>query len=44
VLGPLWGGFAFEFLGYPFPFLTGAAFTLIIFIATLVYIPKRIKI
>ena len=20
VLGPLWGGFAFEFLGYPFPF------------------------
>jgi MFS transporter, DHA1 family, tetracycline resistance protein len=25
VLGPLWGGFAFEFLGYPFPFLTGAA-------------------
>ena len=44
VLGPLWGGFAFEFLGYPFPFLTGAAFTLVIFIATLFYIPKRIKL
>jgi multidrug resistance protein len=43
VLGPLWGGFAFEFLGYPFPFLTGAAFTLIIFIATVFYIPKKIK-
>ncbi|MGB5894734.1 MAG: MFS transporter [Ignavibacteriaceae bacterium] len=43
VLGPLWGGFAFEFLGYPFPFLTGAAFTLIIFIATVFYIPMRIK-
>ncbi len=36
VLGPLWGGFAFEFLGYPYPFLTGAAFTLIIFIATFI--------
>ncbi len=44
VLGPLWGGFAFEFLGYPYPFLTGAAFTLIIFIATLFYIPKRLHI
>ncbi len=44
VLGPLWGGFAFEFLGYPFPFLTGAAFTLVLFIATLFYIPKRIKV
>ena len=37
VLGPLWGGFAFEYLGYPFPFLTGAAFTFIIFIATVFY-------
>lgn len=43
VLGPLWGGFAFEFLGYAFPFITGAAFTLLIFIATIVYIPKKIK-
>jgi len=44
VLGPLWGGFAFEFLGYPYPFLTGAAFTLIIFIFTLFYIPKRLNV
>ena len=44
VLGPLWGGFAFEYLGYPFPFLTGAAFTLIIFLLTVFYLPKRIKL
>ena len=42
VMGPLWGGFAFEFLGYPFPFLTGAAFMLLVFIFTMVYIPKKI--
>jgi predicted MFS family arabinose efflux permease len=41
--GPLWGGFAFEFLGYPFPFLTGSAFMFLIVVATLFYIPKRIK-
>ncbi len=29
VLGPLWGGFAFEYISYAFPFLTGAFFTLI---------------
>ena len=42
VLGPLWGGFAFQFLGYPFPFITGAAFTCLIFIATIFYLPKKI--
>ncbi|NOX18609.1 MAG: MFS transporter [Chlorobi bacterium] len=26
VLGPFWGGFAFEYIGYQFPFLTGALF------------------
>ncbi|MCK7520781.1 MAG: hypothetical protein MZV64_25305 [Ignavibacteriales bacterium] len=26
VLGPLWGGFAFEYLGYPFPFITWIIF------------------
>ncbi len=26
VLGPLWGGFSFEYIGYQFPFLTGALF------------------
>jgi len=44
VLGPLWGGFAFEYLGYPFPFLTGAAFTFIIFLLTIFYLPKKIKL
>lgn len=44
VLGPLWGGFAFEFIGYPFPFLTGAAFTFIIFVITIFYLPKKIKL
>ena len=44
MLGPLWGGFAFEYLGYPFPFLTGAVFTSLIFIATIFYIPKKIKL
>ncbi len=32
VLGPLWGGFSYDVLGYQFPFLTGAFFTLIAFI------------
>jgi len=31
VLGPLWGGFAFEYIGFEFPFLTGAFFTLVTF-------------
>jgi DHA1 family tetracycline resistance protein-like MFS transporter len=26
VLGPLWGGFAFDYFGYQFPFLTAGAF------------------
>jgi len=32
VLGPLWGGFAFEMIGYQYPFLTGAVFTFITFL------------
>lgn len=40
VLGPLWGGFAFEYLGYVFPFLTGALFSLLILILSLVFLPK----
>lgn len=44
VLGPLWGGFAFKYFGYPFPFLTGAGFTFIIFMIILFYLPKKIKI
>ncbi len=43
MLGPLWGGFAFEYLGYPFPFLTGAFFTAAIFLISIFYLPKRLK-
>lgn len=43
VMGPLWGGFAFEFLGYPFPFLTGAVFMFVVFLATIFYIPRRMN-
>lgn len=32
VLGPIWGGFAFDYLGFQFPFLTGAGFTFISFL------------
>ncbi|MFI5236348.1 MAG: MFS transporter [Ignavibacteriales bacterium] len=44
MFGPLWGGFTFEYFGYPFPFLTGAAFMFLIVLAAIFYIPKRIKI
>lgn len=44
VLGPLWGGFAFEYFGYPFPFLTGAVFTLVIFLISILYLPKKVKL
>ena len=44
VMGPLWGGFAFEFLGFQFPFLTGGAFMFLVFIFTMFYIPKNIKL
>ena len=44
VLGPLWGGFAFEFLGYPFPFLTGSFFSLVILILSIFYLPKILKL
>ncbi len=36
VLGPFWGGFAFDYIGYAFPFLTGALFMLFTFIFSIV--------
>jgi multidrug resistance protein len=42
MFGPLWGGFTFEYFGYPFPFLTGAAFMFLIVLATIFYIPRKI--
>jgi len=44
VLGPLWGGFAFEFLGYQFPFITGGIFTLFILLLSIFYLPKVLKL
>ena len=44
MFGPLWGGFTFEYLGYPFPFITGAAFMFLVVLATVFYIPKKIKL
>lgn len=44
VLGPLWGGFAFEFLGYQFPFITGGIFALFIFLLSIFYLPKVLKL
>lgn len=44
MFGPLWGGFTFEFLGYPFPFLTGAVFMLLVVLATVFYIPKKLNV
>jgi DHA1 family tetracycline resistance protein-like MFS transporter len=44
VLGPLWGGFSFEYFGYVFPFFTGAFFIMIIFIYSVFYLTKKINI
>lgn len=35
VLGPLWGGFSFNYFGYQFPFITGAVFTFLTFLIVL---------
>lgn len=44
VLGPLWGGFAYDFLGYQFPFLTGGAFAFLTLFATIFLLnSKRLK-
>ncbi len=44
VLGPFWGGFAFQYLGYQWPFLTGGIFLLFIVGASFFYIPKKLKL
>ena len=44
VLGPLWGGFAFQYLGYAFPFVTGGVFTFFIFLIAVFYLPKKLKL
>jgi len=44
VLGPFWGGFAFQYLGYQWPFLTGGIFLFFIVGASFFYIPKKLKL
>lgn len=35
VLGPIWGGIAFDYIGYEFPFITGGLFTFFAFVVSL---------
>jgi len=45
VLGPLWGGFAFQTLGYEAPFVTGGIFAFITIFATMFLLKtKRLEI
>ena len=41
VLGPLWGGFSFEFFGHIYPFITGAVFVFFTFIYVVFYLNSR---
>ncbi len=43
VFCPVWGGFAFQVLGYEAPFITGAIFTLITILLT-IYLLKSSKL
>ena len=43
VLGPLWGGFAFEYINYQFPFLTGGLATFIILLASIYFFNYKIN-
>ncbi|MFA7228474.1 MAG: MFS transporter [Melioribacteraceae bacterium] len=44
VLGPLWGGFAYDAFGYQYPFLTGAFFTFMTFTVVLfLFKPVRME-
>jgi MFS family permease len=44
MLGPLWGGIAFQYLGYQIPFLTGAFFTMLIFLFSVYFLPKYLDV
>ncbi len=41
VLGPLWGGIAYDYIGYQFPFLTGGLFTLLALIASFYFLNSK---
>lgn len=42
MLGPLWGGFAFQYLGYSIPFLTGAFFTFVLFLFSVFFLSRHL--
>jgi len=41
VLGPLWGGFTFDYLGHQYPFLSGAFIMLIVFLFSIFILSKN---
>ncbi|MCW8850675.1 MAG: MFS transporter, partial [Melioribacteraceae bacterium] len=41
VLGPLWGGIAYEYIGYQFPFLTGGLFTFFALLASFYFLNSK---
>lgn len=41
VFGPLWGGFAYHYLGYQFPFLTGGFFTFLAFLGAIYFFRSK---
>ncbi|HOJ17497.1 MAG: MFS transporter [Ignavibacteriales bacterium] len=43
MLGPLWGGFSFQYMGYQFPFLTGAIFTLLSILVSVLFLKKHVN-
>ena len=43
MLGPLWGGFSFQYLGYQAPFLTGGIMTFLLFVFSVRFLYKHIQ-
>lgn len=41
VIGPLWGGFSYDYIGYQFPFLSGACFTFITILLSFFLLKKE---
>jgi MFS family permease len=41
VLGPLWGGFSFDYFGYQFPFLTGGVFMFLTFLFSIFVLDSK---
>ncbi|MCK9211416.1 MAG: MFS transporter [Ignavibacteriaceae bacterium] len=43
MLGPLWGGFSYQYLGYQIPFLTGSFFVLLVFLFSIFYLHNHLS-